>query len=159
MTWLGPGIFNSLPTTSSRSYRVAYEILMNAIQTVVVDDNVRYRASLAAYLAQWPEIRVVAEANDGVQALDLVAQLQPDLLLVDVVMPGMSGIELTRKVKAMASSIRVLVLTFNALAAYRTAALEAGADDFLGKDQVTTALVPAIQRLFPTSPNNADVRA
>jgi len=122
---------------------------MNVIRLVLVDDNLRYRASLAAFLAQWPQISIVAEADNGARALELAEQLRPDLLLVDVVMPGMSGIALTRRLKLLREPPRVLVLTMHALPSYRTAALEAGADDFLVKDQVTAALAPAIRRLFP----------
>jgi DNA-binding NarL/FixJ family response regulator len=129
---------------------------MDVIYTMLVDDNARYRASLAALLTQWPAICVVAEADSGSRALELVAQHRPDLLLVDIVMPGMSGIELTRQLKALDRPPRVLVLTMHALPIYRRVALAAGADDLLMKDQVTKALVPAIRRLFPAQPDKLD---
>ena len=122
---------------------------MTAIRIVLVDDNIWYRASLAALLAQWPYVCVVAETDNGAQALEMAAQLRPDLLLVDVVMPEMSGIELTCRLKALCHPPRVLVLTMHALPGYRAAALEAGADDFLAKDQVIVTLAPTIYQLFP----------
>lgn len=129
--------------------------MMDTIYTILVDDNSRYRASLAALLAHWPAVQVIAEAESGKRALDLVAQLRPDLLLIDVVMPGMSGIELTRQVKALQHPPRVLVLTMHIQTEYRDAALAAGADGFLAKDQVTTALAPAIHNLFTPYPDSA----
>lgn len=122
---------------------------MDSIQIVLVDDNIHYRRSLLALLSQWSHLNVIAEADNGDLALDLAAQLRPDLLIVDVVMPGMSGIDLTQRLKALSPPPAVLVLTMHSLSSYRTSALAAGADDFLAKDQVTTALGPAIRRLFP----------
>lgn len=121
---------------------------MNAIRIVLVDNNDRYRTSLASLLAHDTRVTVIAEAESGPQAMALVEQLQPDLVLVDVVMSGMSGIELTRQLKALSLSPQIIVLTMHIAPAYRAAALAAGADDFLAKDEVTVALAPAIQRLF-----------
>lgn len=124
---------------------------MAPTHVLLVDDSVPFRTSLAALLAQHPEVLVVGEAGSAEAALPLIMQLQPDLLLVDAVLPNLSGFDLTRHVKAVSNPPRVIVLTLSPLHGYRLAALAAGADDFLGKDDVVTDLLPAIRRLCPTS--------
>ena len=77
-----------------------------------------------------------------------VAQCAPDLVLIDVAMPGLSGIEVTRQIKHKPDPPRVIVITISTDAAYAVAARQAGADGFLTKSACRTQLIPLIQSLF-----------
>lgn len=125
----------------------------NSIRLVIVDDNASYRAALGALLAQIGGVTLVGQSETAEHALELVAQLQPELVLVDVVLPGINGFALTTRLKELAAPPRVIVLTMHNLESYRAAALAAGADDFLAKDRVVEQLHQTIQRLFPVSPH------
>ncbi len=101
------------------------------IRVLIADDRLWARAGLRALLATRREIEVVGEAADGREALALVEQQQPDVVLLDVRMPVLDGLEATRLIKARWPEIRVVVLTI--YAAYCSEALAAGADCFLVK--------------------------
>jgi two-component system, NarL family, invasion response regulator UvrY len=115
---------------------------------LIVDDSRPFRTSLATLLAQHADVQVVGEVESAEGAPGLITQLRPDLLLVDAGLPNLSGFALTHRLKVEATLPRVIVLTLSPLNGYRSAALAAGADDFLGKDDVITTLLPAIRRLF-----------
>jgi DNA-binding NarL/FixJ family response regulator len=91
---------------------------------------------------------VSATAINGTEALMAVAQSAPDLVLIDVAMPGMSGIELARQLKHEPDPPRIIVITISTDAAYAVAARQAGADGFLTKSACRTQLIPLIQSLF-----------
>lgn len=122
---------------------------MAAIRIVLVDESLPFRRSLAALLAQHAELQVVGQAASAEEALPLIAQLRPDLLLVEAVLPGASGYELTRRIKEERSAPRVILLSLSTFNGYQLAASAAGADGFLRKDEVFAGLIPAILRLGP----------
>lgn len=93
------------------------------------------------------DIRVVGEAEDGAQALELAVEKTPDVLVIDVRMPGMDGIEATRLIGERAGTVKVLVVTTFDLDEYVLAALRAGAGGFLLKDSAPETLVAAIRAL------------
>ncbi len=111
-------------------------------RVLIADDRLWARAGLRALLATRREIEVVGEAADGRVALALVEKLQPDVVLLDVQMPELDGLETTRLIKARWPGIRVVVLTMHA--AYRSEALAAGADRFLVKGGPSKELFEAI---------------
>ncbi len=96
-------------------------------------------------LEEEPEIEVVGEASDGEEAVDLTAELRPDVVLMDVRMPGMDGIEATSRIVHSDSTTRVLILTTFDLDEYAFAGLRAGASGFLLKDIPPAELISAIQ--------------
>ena len=115
-----------------------------AVRVLLADDQELIRTGFRLILDGAPDIRVVGEAVDGGDAVDKAGRLRPDVVLMDVRMPGLDGIEATRRVVA-AGSARVLVLTTFDLDAYAYEALRAGASGFLLKDVPSSALYDAVR--------------
>ncbi|MEV5510470.1 response regulator [Streptomyces orinoci] len=116
------------------------------IRVLVVDDQVLIRAGVAALLRAAPGMTVVGEAADGQQAIELAAAHRPDVVLMDIRMPGLSGITATERILAQAADPppRILVLTTFDLDEYVYAALRAGAAGFLLKDAGPQRLLAAV---------------
>jgi DNA-binding NarL/FixJ family response regulator len=112
---------------------------------IIVDDQLMVRAALAAIVGAQPDMRVVGEAGDGAAGLELAAATTPDVVLMDVRMPGVDGITATARLTAEANAPRVLVLTTFHQDAYVFEALRAGASGFLLKDAGPAELVAAIR--------------
>jgi DNA-binding NarL/FixJ family response regulator len=115
------------------------------IRVVVADDNELLRAGLVTVLESDPEVSVVGEASDGTSALHLVARHRPDVVLMDVEMPGRDGIASTRSIVDSGSATRVLVLTMFDLDEYVLEALRAGASGFLIKTTPPLELVASVK--------------
>ena len=112
---------------------------------LIADDQALLRASLRALVNGYDGCEVVGEAADGAQAVRLAAELRPDLVLMDVRMPVLDGIEATRRITAAADGVRVLILTTFDLDEYVYEGLLAGASGFLLKDSPPADLVKAIE--------------
>jgi len=115
------------------------------IRVVVADDEVLVRSGVRMILDAHPDIEVVGEAEDGTQAVREVADLQPDIVLMDVRMAGMDGIEATRRITAANSTTRVLVLTTFDHDELVYDAMRAGASAFLLKTTPPEQLVAALR--------------
>jgi DNA-binding NarL/FixJ family response regulator len=114
---------------------------------LVVDDDVPTRVGVAAILASDPDIDVVAEAGDGVEACRLAERLAPDVVVMDVQLPILDGIEATRRLAASPAAPRVLVLTTFDLDLYAYRSIEAGASGFLLKRTRAEDLVEAVRTI------------
>ncbi len=112
---------------------------------VIVDDQGMVRAGFRSLLEHEPGLRVVGEAGDGEQAVDVVRRLQPDVVLMDIRMPVLDGIAATSRLVVEGTRTRVLVLTTFDLDEYVFEALRAGASGFLLKDAPAEELVEAIR--------------
>ena len=112
-------------------------------RVLIADDRPRSRSGLKALLALRSEIQVVGEAANGQEAVRLVEELQPDVVLMDIKMPGMDGIELTRRVKQKYPSCNIIMLTL--YDEYLTQAIDAGATGYLLKDIKHEELIRAIR--------------
>ena len=115
---------------------------MTRLRVLIVDDQLRARQSLRALLATVSEIESVAEAANGSQAVRLVRESPPDVVIMDVRMPELDGLKATRQIQASAPHVRVIVLTL--YQEYRHAALEAGAAAFLIKGAPGQELINAV---------------
>jgi DNA-binding NarL/FixJ family response regulator len=115
------------------------------IRVLLVDDQVLLRTGFRMILSAQPDFEVVGEAADGAEAVRLTTQLDPDVVLMDVRMPGMDGVEATRAITASGHPARVLILTTFDLDEYAFAGLQAGASGFLLKDVPPAELGAAIR--------------
>jgi DNA-binding NarL/FixJ family response regulator len=118
-----------------------------SIRVLVVDDQELVRAGLRMILESEPGIEVCGEAADGAAAIELALALRPDVVCMDVQMPGVDGLEATRALVASGSGARVLVLTTFDRDDYLFTALEAGASGFLLKNAPPERLIDAVQVL------------
>lgn len=117
---------------------------MDAITVILADDHTILRQGLRFIVNQHPRIQVVGEASDGVEALELVQRHQPSVLVCDISMPRMSGIEVARSLSLQQLPTRLLFLTMQDKEEYIMQAVEAGAAGFLPKETVGEELVKAI---------------
>jgi DNA-binding NarL/FixJ family response regulator len=115
-----------------------------SVRVLICDDQALVRGGFRAILDARPEIEVVGEAENGAQAVALAERRHPDVILMDIRMPVLDGIEATRKLVADGSQARVIVLTTFDLDEYVHAAIRAGASGFLLKDVTPAKLVEAI---------------
>jgi DNA-binding NarL/FixJ family response regulator len=115
------------------------------IRVVLVDDQALVRTGFRMILDETDDIDVVGEAGDGAAGVEVARQTKPDVVLVDVRMPGMDGIEATRRLRALAPAPRVIILTTFDLDEYVFAGLHAGASGFLLKDTLAADLVSAVR--------------
>lgn len=116
-----------------------------SIRILLIDDHAIVRKGLSAYLDTYPEIEVVGEASSGAEGVALAARLLPDIVLMDLVMPEMDGIEATRQLKAVSPSTQVIVLTSYSEDERIFPAIKAGALSYLLKDVGPDDLVRAIR--------------
>ena len=115
------------------------------IQVLIADDHTIVRSGVRMLLDAEPEFRVVGEAVDGQEALAMVEKLHPDVVLMDISMPGMGGLEATRQIKARWPDIKVLVLTMHRSDEYFFEMLKAGASGYVLKVAHPGELVQAVR--------------
>lgn len=114
---------------------------------VLADDHHIVRQGLRALLESEPNFRLVGETGDGLEAVRLVEKLQPQVLITDVMMPGLNGLEVTRQVHKVAPHTRVIILSMHANDAYVVEALKNGAVGYVLKDSQASDLVQAIKEI------------
>ncbi len=124
-----------------------------AIRVLIVDDHAIVRRGIQALLAEFEDIEVVGEAGDGQEALAQAQALNPDVVLMDLVMPGVDGIEATRQITEYNPGSRILVLTSFAGDDKVLPAIKSGALGYLLKDSEPADLVEAIQQVYRGEPS------
>jgi two-component system response regulator DesR len=121
------------------------QILPQKIRVVLAEDQSMLRGALAALLSIEPDIEVIGSFSDGEQALQAVGKHHPEVLVTDIEMPKMTGLELTARAKELYPDTRVLILTTFARPGYLRRALEAGASGYLLKDRPSEELADAVR--------------
>jgi pilus assembly protein CpaE len=122
------------------------------MRVLLVDDDERFRETLRHLLAQRGEAEILGEAADGEEALRLAESLRPDVVLVDLAMPRMNGLEVTRQLKARRPEVLIVIITVHDDEAYRRTALAAGAEAFLVKKTLGVYLWPTLRRVAGHGP-------
>lgn len=130
---------------------------MSKMRVLLTDDHAILIEGLRAYLSYYDDVEVVGEAHDGAEALASVAELQPDIVLMDIAMPGINGITATRLIREQYPQTRVLVLTQHEEKQYVLALLKAGASGYILKRALGSDLINALRTvarggtfLYPT---------
>jgi DNA-binding NarL/FixJ family response regulator len=121
---------------------------MTAIKLLLVDDHAVLRAGLKTLLNSQPDMEVVAEAGDGNEALCQFAEFSPDIVIMDISMPGLNGMEVTKEIKKRNSEARILVLTMHDDESYLHKMFRAGASGYLPKKAADTELLDAIRATY-----------
>lgn len=119
--------------------------MSTSIRVVLVDDHPILRAGIAALLEYEKDLDVVGQASTGEEAIERVKTLRPDVVVMDIDMPGMGGLEATREIAALGLGARVLVLTSHAEADYLLPVLEAGGSGYVQKTRADDDLIAAIR--------------
>jgi DNA-binding NarL/FixJ family response regulator len=118
---------------------------------LIVEDHPAVRESLHAWLAAlFPQDIVIAAAS-GEEAVSIAATISPNVVIMDITLPGMSGIEATRLVKADVPAAHIIMLTIHEEDVYQMDAADAGASAFISKRLMQTLLLPAIRKFLPTN--------
>jgi len=135
-----------------RCYNTVYnsaadESFTMAIRVLLADDHVVVRKGVREFLEEEPDIEVVGEAGDGQQAVDMALALQPDVVVMDIQMPVLSGADATRRIRATAPNVRVLVLTAYDDDPYIFGLLEAGATGYVLKTAESREIIRAIRAI------------
>jgi len=117
------------------------------VRVLLVDDHNVVRAGLRALLESMGPVEVVGEASSGEEAVDKARMLEPDIVIMDLAMPGMDGVEATRRITKLGIATKVLVLTIHDEDEFLIPALDAGAEGFLNKSVADTDLLGALEAL------------
>lgn len=118
---------------------------MKAIQILLVDDHTIFRAGIRVLLEMQPDFKIIGEAEDGAKALTLVRELRPDVVLLDIAMPGLDGLSAARQIKEIAPLTKIVLLTQHENKEYIQPALKIGAAGYVLKRAAADELVMAIR--------------
>jgi DNA-binding NarL/FixJ family response regulator len=121
---------------------------MTEIKVLIVDDHAMFREGIRALLKSYDDITIVGEATQGMEAIEKVHQLTPHVVLMDVAMPIMSGLEATRHIQKETPMVKVLVLTQYQDSEYILSLIRAGAKGYIAKTATASELVTAIRTVF-----------
>ena len=115
---------------------------------VLAEDHTILREGLKALLASHPDLKVVGEASDGLEAIRCVRDHSPDMILLDLSMPRMTGLDAIKEIKRVNADTKIIVLTVHSTEEYILATLQAGADGYVLKDAHSTELMTAIRQVL-----------
>lgn len=125
--------------------------MADAVRVLVVDDHEQWRKEVRSLLQTRPELRVVAEAVDGLEAVQKAQELQPDLILLDIGLPTLNGLEAAKRIRKVAPDAGILFLTSNSDKDIVQAALSDGALGYILKTDASTKLLPAVAEFLRRS--------
>ena len=119
-----------------------------SVKILIVDDHDVVRHGLRSFLAVRPDWEICGEARTGDEAVQAVADLKPDLVILDITMPGISGLEAATRIRALGTAVRVLIFTMHESPRIAIDVHEAGAHGFVQKSQASRDLILAVERLL-----------
>ena len=120
---------------------------MNPYRIVLADDHAMFRQGIKNILKGAEDLEVVGEAGDGLNLLELLKKVTPDMVILDISMPNLRGLEATREIKTISSDVKVLILTMHRDKEYVYYAISAGAEGYLLKEDADTELFTAIGKI------------
>jgi DNA-binding NarL/FixJ family response regulator len=118
------------------------------VRILLVDDSPDFLSTVRRYLTNLRIYTIIGTAQSGEEAVRLAGELHPDLVVMDLVMPGIGGLQATQKIKAAYPEMRVIILTLHNMGEYRSAAVDSGADGFVPKSDVFAHLPALIQQVM-----------
>ena len=121
---------------------------MEEIKILLVEDHAIVRQGLRAILSKESDIKIIGEAKDGFEAVQLAGELKPDIIIMDISMPGLSGLEATHKIQKKFPDIRVIILTMHKNEELILQVMAEGAFGFITKDSVAVELILAIHSVY-----------
>src|SRR4030042_6197922 len=120
---------------------------MSAFQIILADDHLMFRQGLRKILEERADFEVIGEVNCGLELLKLLQELVPDLVILDISMPNLRGIEAVREIKSLCPNVKILILTMHKEREYLYQSVSAGADGYLLKEDADTELFSAIKTI------------
>jgi len=133
--------------------------LKKRIRVMVVDDSLQFASAVAQFLACNGNFEVLASANSGDEALARTGTERPDLMFIDISMPGMDGFAVASLIKGREAAPKIVMMTLEDSEEHRSGAMAAGADAFLPKDNFAQGLHAVVELLFGTSGVNKESQA
>ncbi len=121
---------------------------MDSIRTLLVDDSQEFLHAASQFLSGDPTIEIIGKYHSTIEALEQVGNLNPDLILMDLAMPDINGLEATQLIKDRVDAPRVIILTMHDNPEYRQASQAVQADGFVAKSNFGLELVPMIKEIF-----------
>ena len=121
---------------------------MQIRKVLIVDDDMRFRRFVNELFSSEKDLQIIGEAEDGQEAILKAKELKPDLVLMDISMPRMNGLDATRRLKGIMPELLVIILTIHDLEEYKVAATASGAYVYVLKKTMMEDLIPAIRRAF-----------
>ncbi len=118
------------------------------IKTLIVDDSEVFLESVCSYLSTFSYIDVIDRAKSGVEAIKKIEKYKPDLVLMDIEMPEMNGLDVTRHIKNGPASPLIIIVSYHNGNEYKVLALDAGADGFISKADFALSAMPLIDSMF-----------
>jgi DNA-binding NarL/FixJ family response regulator len=123
-------------------------LLLKQCKIILAEDHVRFRRFIKSFLETEGGLEVVGEADDGMHLLEIINSCRPDLIILDINMPRVPGLEAARRIKELYPGIKVLILTMHNNKEYLQEAMALGAEGFLLKERVDTELIDAIKKII-----------
>ena len=121
---------------------------MKIVKIVIADDHTVVRIGLRTLLEKEADFQVIGEASDGTQTINFVKLLDPDVVILDMIMPGINGIEITRQIKKISPHTQIIILSMHANEAYVLETLKKGASGYVLKDSTGNDLVKAVREVI-----------
>ena len=120
---------------------------MNPFRVILADDHAMFRQGVRRILEELPGVKVVGEAQDGLALLQLLKSIEPHLIILDISMPNLRGVEAVREIKALRPGVKILMLTMHKESEYLYYAMKAGVDGFLLKEDADSELLHALKAI------------
>jgi DNA-binding NarL/FixJ family response regulator len=121
---------------------------VSVARILVVDDFVGFRDAICSMLSNRPDLLVVAEASDGLEAVRKAEELQPDLIVLDLSMPKLNGLEATRRIRVLSPKSKIIIASLDSSADFVREALRSGAAGYVIKEEILNQLLPAIDAVL-----------